>query len=121
MTATAILRESIRASAGSGKTYALTGRYLQLVMRGVDPRRILATTFTRKAAGEILERVLERLSEVVLHPDRLPGLAEQIGDPNSRSSRSSKRSSGWCATCIRCGSARSMPTSRKWPAASRSS
>lgn len=78
---TAVLRESIRASAGSGKTYALTGRYLQLIVRGVDPRRILATTFTRKAAGEILQRVLERLSEVVLHPDRLPELARQVDEP----------------------------------------
>lgn len=76
------LRESIRASAGSGKTYALTGRYLQLIVRGVEPRRILAATFTRKAAGEIIGRVLERLSEVVLDPQKLPELSRQIGEPD---------------------------------------
>ena len=37
----------ILASAGTGKTYQLTSRYLQLVLEGADPRTILATTFTR--------------------------------------------------------------------------
>lgn len=52
----------ILASAGSGKTHRLTTRFLALVARGAPPGRILATTFTRKAAGEILERVLARLA-----------------------------------------------------------
>ncbi len=52
----------IRASAGSGKTYQLTARYLSLLRAGAGPSEILATTFTRKAAGEILERVLSRLA-----------------------------------------------------------
>lgn len=51
----------IKASAGSGKTYLLSGRYLSLLRDGAPPGAILATTFTRKAAGEILQRVLERL------------------------------------------------------------
>src|SRR5690606_20102782 len=53
----------IRASAGSGKTYALSSRYLKLLRQGAHPDEILATTFTRKAAGEILGRVLLRLAE----------------------------------------------------------
>jgi len=56
----------IRASAGSGKTYALSNRYLALLRLGVEPAQILATTFTRKAAGEILGRVLTRLGEACL-------------------------------------------------------
>lgn len=52
----------IRASAGAGKTYQLTSRYIDLLGRHAEPRRILATTFTRKAAGEILNRLLTRLS-----------------------------------------------------------
>ena len=64
--------EFIRASAGSGKTYQLSGRYLGILLRGlragqpVDPGKILATTFTRAAAGEILQRVLLRLSLAAL-------------------------------------------------------
>ena len=55
----------VRASAGSGKTFDLVGRYIGLLAAGVDPDKILATTFTRKAAGEILARVLLRLSRCV--------------------------------------------------------
>ena len=51
----------IRASAGSGKTYALTTRYLGLILSGEPADSILAVTFTRSAAGEIMERILERL------------------------------------------------------------
>ncbi len=51
----------VRASAGTGKTYDLSTRYLKLLCGGAAPGTILATTFTRKAAGEILERVLLRL------------------------------------------------------------
>ncbi len=53
----------IRASAGTGKTYQLTGRLLKLLSDGVAVESILATTFTRKAAGEILTRVLMTLAE----------------------------------------------------------
>ena len=52
----------IRASAGSGKTHALSGRYLSLLAAGVEPNRILATTFTRAAAGEIRDRLMKRLA-----------------------------------------------------------
>lgn len=53
----------IRASAGTGKTYQLSNRYLALLASGVLPECVLATTFTRKAAGEIFDRVLHRLAE----------------------------------------------------------
>ena len=52
----------IRASAGTGKTYQLTNRFLRLLVSGVPPEGILAATFTRKAAGEILERILRTLA-----------------------------------------------------------
>lgn len=41
----------IRASAGTGKTYQLASRFLQLLDADVPPESILAATFTRKAAG----------------------------------------------------------------------
>src|SRR5262245_16751699 len=69
----------IRASAGSGKTHQLTNRYLALLAAGVDPESILATTFTRKAAGEILERVLGRLAEAAGDAQAADDLDQQIG------------------------------------------
>lgn len=51
-----------RASAGTGKTYQLSNRFLELLFADASPEDILATTFTRKAAGEILNRVLLRLA-----------------------------------------------------------
>ncbi len=49
------------ASAGSGKTFMLVVRYLSLLFLGKDPSKILALTFTNKAANEMLERIVTTL------------------------------------------------------------
>ena len=69
----------IQASAGSGKTHQLTNRYLALLVGGAEPEAILAATFTRKAAGEILDRCLERLARAAADPVRGQQLAVQLG------------------------------------------
>jgi ATP-dependent helicase/nuclease subunit A len=56
----------VRASAGSGKTFQLTNALIALLLRGEEPSAILATTFTKAAAGEILHRTLARLSAAVV-------------------------------------------------------
>lgn len=73
----------VRASAGTGKTYQLTARLLKILLQGASPESILATTFTRKAAGEIIDRVLLSLADAA-DPENEPALEalrEQVGVP----------------------------------------
>jgi ATP-dependent exoDNAse (exonuclease V) beta subunit len=72
------------ASAGTGKTYQLSGHFLRLLFAGVPPERVLATTFTRKAAGEILDRVLSRLLDATRDCEKLAGLEDAVGRPLER-------------------------------------
>jgi len=54
------------ASAGSGKTFTLVKEYLKILLQSEDVfrfQKILAITFTNKAAGEMKERVLENLHD----------------------------------------------------------
>jgi DNA helicase II / ATP-dependent DNA helicase PcrA len=51
----------IIAGAGSGKTNTLAHRVAHLVLKGVDPRRIMLLTFSRRAAAEMIRRV-ERIT-----------------------------------------------------------
>lgn len=68
----------VRASAGSGKTYRLTNEFMIRLFRGEQPGAMLATTFTRAAAGEILHRVLERLSGAVVDGKKLDELCDAL-------------------------------------------
>ncbi len=71
------------ASAGTGKTFQLSNRYLALVLHGVDLDQMLATTFTRKAAGEILNSILNRLATACANPDACEELREFLHLPQT--------------------------------------
>jgi ATP-dependent helicase/nuclease subunit A len=77
----------ILASAGTGKTYQLTNQLLGLLFREVEPERILATTFTRKAAGEIVDRTLKRLVEASEDAEKLRELSHALGRPDLTADR----------------------------------
>ena len=69
----------IQASAGTGKTFQLTHRFIRLLAAEVPAEQILATTFTRKAAAEILGRVLLRLASACESRESREELERAIG------------------------------------------
>ncbi|MEC5126536.1 UvrD-helicase domain-containing protein [Verrucomicrobiales bacterium BCK34] len=89
-----IPNEMIRASAGSGKTYQLTNRYIALMAvelksgREVHPERIIAVTFTRKAAGEFFDAILVKLAKASTDPNAGSELAGPGTDPLAEALRS---------------------------------
>jgi ATP-dependent helicase/nuclease subunit A len=56
----------VEACAGAGKTWMLVSRILRALLDGVPPNQILAITFTKKAAGEMRERLHDWLREFAL-------------------------------------------------------
>ncbi len=69
----------ISASAGSGKTYTLATHALGLLATDEDPASICAITFTRAAAGEILERICQRLVRAIEDNDAREDLSRSLG------------------------------------------
>lgn len=77
----------VSANAGSGKTHVLARRVIRLLMRGVPPGRILCLTYTKAAAANMANRVLEELRRWTTLDDA--GLDEAIirtdgGRPDAR-------------------------------------
>jgi len=60
-----------KASAGSGKTYMLTSEFLKLAFKSDDYfRRVLAVTFTNKAADEMKTRILKEVNTIINNPEK---------------------------------------------------
>ena len=75
----------VKASAGSGKTFQLSNRFLRIVFgaerTSEEIGAILASTFTRKAAGEISDRILSRLAEAALDTDKQADFVKHVPLP----------------------------------------
>ncbi len=59
----------VMANAGAGKTYVLTVRVLRLLLKGVQPGKILCLTYTKAAAAEMRDRISSRLEKWTLMDD----------------------------------------------------
>lgn len=62
---------AIMASAGTGKTYSLAMRYITLLKLGAEPDEIIAMTFTNKAAGEIFDKIIQIMLNMMESPEEL--------------------------------------------------
>ena len=69
---------ALEASAGSGKTYALSVRYISLLYLGANPSKILTLTFTNKAAAEMKSRICEVLKDLENRSELEP-ISKQVG------------------------------------------
>lgn len=68
----------VEACAGAGKTWMLVSRILRALLEGAQPQEILAITFTRKAAGEMRERLQEWLRAFSSHAMDDEGRVQQL-------------------------------------------
>ncbi len=77
-----IKHQAISASAGSGKTFQLAHRYIRLLASGSKPERIIALTFSRKAASEIFDSIVNHLCQAATSPQQAELTAERIDQPH---------------------------------------
>ncbi len=57
---------ALKASAGSGKTFSLSLRFIYLLFQGANPHQILTLTFTKKASNEMYRRIYEHLKSLLV-------------------------------------------------------
>jgi ATP-dependent exoDNAse (exonuclease V) beta subunit len=86
----------VQAPAGSGKTELLIQRYLRLLAYVEHPEEIVAVTFTRKAASEMRERVLQALADAKDDNKRSATGHEQLTMELAAAALRRNADAGWC-------------------------
>ena len=72
----------IEASAGTGKTWAICGLVLRLILeRGLPVQDILVVTFTQAATAELRERIRDRLRDVLAALTAIPSADTALSSP----------------------------------------
>lgn len=69
---------ALEASAGSGKTFALSVRYVALILMGAKISEILAITFTNKAASEMKTRIIDTFLNLEFKENELKEICAQL-------------------------------------------
>ena len=87
----------VSANAGAGKTTVLVRRVIRLLLGGNSPARILCLTFTKAAAANMANKVLETLSKWV----RLRRRCARRSDPRSIATRADDQSARNSAEAVR--------------------
>lgn len=86
----------VQAPAGSGKTGLLTQRFLRLLAVVEQPEEIVAITFTRKAAAEMRERILQAMRDAAADTQAKPGNAnERLTRELARAALDADAGRGW--------------------------
>lgn len=87
----------IDASAGTGKTYQLANRFIALLSIGVPAVQMIALTFTRKAAGEFLTRIIKELAKAAESPQNAESMRLRINSTLSGHAAHDPSLSAGCA------------------------
>ena len=69
---------ALNASAGSGKTFSLAVRFIELILSGANINQILALTFTKKAANEMKERIIRNFLDLENQKNELKLIADDL-------------------------------------------
>ena len=87
----------VSANAGSGKTHVLAQRVIKLLLRGVDPAKILCITFTKAAAANMANRVFDTLAGL----DRARRRRARRGDPRASACNARRNAARARAAAVR--------------------
>ena len=69
---------ALEASAGTGKTFNLAVRFIELILSGAGISQIMALTFTKKAANEMKERIIRNFLDLENQKNELKLIADDL-------------------------------------------